>query len=153
MLYFDSTNLFINSVNGKHVFIFSFFQERYNLFTFLKKQIIKDLNQTFLSRTIFIPKYYEQNDLLWQEGFFLDFVQKKVLDKWIRRFVLHSTNLFSENFIFDYVVRFYIDLIVWSGTKTFIFEFTNISSLFLATLLPFIFIFLVFNLLYLPALL
>jgi hypothetical protein len=64
MLYFGSINLFLNSKNGKYVLIFYFFQERYNLFTFLKKQIIKDLNQSFLSKTIFIPKYYEQNDLL-----------------------------------------------------------------------------------------
>ena len=72
----------------------------------------------------------------------MDFLQKKVFDKWLRRFVVHSTNILSEKFMFDKLIKVYGDLVVWPGTQNFIFEFSNIASLFTALLLPFILLFL-----------
>jgi hypothetical protein len=49
----------------------------------------------------FLKKYYRLNDLIWQDGFLIDFLQKKVADRWVRTFIIYSGYLFSERFLFD----------------------------------------------------
>ena len=104
------------------------------------------LTQSYLDgfnvKTNFLKTYYQRNDLIWQEGLLADFLQKKVFDKWLRRFVIHSANILSEKFVFDKLIKIYGDLLIWPGTQNFIFEFSNIASLFVALLLPFILLFL-----------
>ena len=99
-----------------------------------------------------IPTYYRLNDLLWQDGLLIDFLQKKVVDKWIRRFLVYSSYLFSERVLFEFVVRFYIDFVVWPMQKTTPFEFTSISMTLLMILSVLIIAVLSFNLLYLSLL-
>ena len=117
-------------------------------FKFWKSNLLNKFISTFLERTFFIRNYYILNDLIWQDGFLIDFLQKKVLDKWIRNFLICSAYLFNERLVFDYVVRFYIDLVVWPGHKNSIFEFTNVASTLLITLFLLMTIFLVITLLY-----
>lgn len=81
----------------------------------------------FLQRFESIPTYYRINDLLWQDGLLIDFVQKKIVDKWIRKFLILSSYLFSERVLFTFVVKFYNDIIVWPSTHTSLFEFSNVS--------------------------
>lgn len=106
-----------------------------------------------VSVTSFLPSYYRLNDLMWQDGLLIDFLQKKVADKWIRRFLVCSSYLFSERVLFKFVVRFYIDFIVWPMTNTSIFEFSTIASMLTATLLALMLILTAFNLNYLYILL
>jgi hypothetical protein len=107
-----------------------------------KTPIIQLYLDKFNWRTNFLKTYYQRNDLIWQEGLLTDFLQKKVFDKWLRRFVIHSANILSEKFMFDKLIKVYGDLVIWPGTQNFIFEFSNIASLFIALLLPFILLFL-----------
>jgi len=120
-----------------------------NNFRFWKSSVLNELISNFLERTFFIRNYYILNDLIWQDGFLIDFLQKKVVDKWIRKFLIYSAYLYNERLVFDYVVRFYIDLIVWPGHKNAIFEFNNVSSTLLITLFLLITIFLIITLFYL----
>ena len=113
-----------------------------NYFSTHKNYLTNDIILNFLVKTTFLTRYYKQNDMIWQEGLLIDFVQKKVMDKWLRRFVIHSANLFSERFLFDKVIRFYIDLILWPGTRAMVFEFTSVASLLTVTLLPLLTLFL-----------
>jgi len=53
----------------------------YNQIQFAKKIIINELIYSFTEKTIFIRDYYRLNDLVWQDGFLIDFLQKKVIDK------------------------------------------------------------------------
>ena len=102
---------------------------------------------TFLSNSI--PVFYRLNDLLWQDGLIIDFLQKKVADKWIRRFLVYSSYLVSERIIFEVVVRFYIDFVVWPASMKSVFDFVNVSltlSFLVGTLLAVV---LLFNLHYL----
>ena len=102
---------------------------------------------TFLSNSI--PVFYRLNDLLWQDGLIIDFLQKKVADKWIRRFLVYSSYLVSERIIFEVVVRFYIDFVVWPTSMKSVFDFVNVSltlSFLVGTLLAVV---LLFNLHYL----
>ena len=122
--------------------------KRYNRFSFFKNQIIQDKTNQFLSQVTLLPRYYLRNDQLWQEGLMFDFLQKKVLDKWIRKFLIHSANLFSERFVFDKLIRVYIESILNPGQLFSPTEFNNVSSLFTLTFLPLLVIFLLILLFY-----
>lgn len=121
----------------------------YNRCVFYKTSLWKEVIDNFLQQTFFIRRYYKLNELLWQDGFLFDFLQKKFIDKWLRKFVIYSGYIYSERFMFDWVVRFYLDLIVWTGQKKTIFEFTSVATTILVILLMIIFLFLTFSLIYL----
>ena len=69
------------------------------------------LRDRFLKQTFFLPSFYRLSELLWQEGLLVDFLQKKVFDKWIRRHVILSSMLFGDTSLFRRVVDFYFFLI------------------------------------------
>ena len=77
----------------------------------------------------FILLYYMRNELLWLDGFLFDFLQKKTIDIWLRRFVIYTGFLFSERFVFDLIVKFYIDYFIWYFHKLTIFEVTNVFEM------------------------
>jgi len=118
-----------------------------------KSVVLSTLVNDFLARTLFLKRYYHINDLIWQDGFLIDFLQKKVVDKWMRKFLVFSANLFNERLVFDWVVRFYIDLVLWPGRRMAIFEFNNVASTLFVTLLLLITTFLLVVLFYLTLLL
>ena len=115
--------------------------------------VLNTLVNNTLAQTIFLKRYYTINDLIWQDGFLIDFLQKKVVDKWVRKFLVFSAYLFNERLVFDWVVRFYIDLVLWPGRRSAIFEFTNVASTLFITLLLLITIFLLVVLFYLTLML
>jgi hypothetical protein len=117
------------------------------------KHNVRLLKQSILKTFFYVRNYYILNDLIWQDGFLIDFLQKKVIDKWMRRFLIYSAYLFNERWLFDYVVRFYITLIIWPGYRINIYEFNNIASTLLITLFLVIIIFLIISLMYFWALL
>lgn len=124
----------------------------YNAWQTSKSNLINTVLTNFLESFIFLRNYYILNDLIWQDGFLIDFLQKKVVDKWMRKFLIYSAYLFNERLVFDYVVRFYIDLIVWPTYRINIYEFNNVSSTLLVTLFLLIVLFLIFSLVYLSIL-
>lgn len=124
----------------------------YNAWQTSKSNLINTVLTNFLESFIFLRNYYILNDLIWQDGFLIDFLQKKVADKWMRKFLIYSAYLFNERLVFDYVVRFYIDLIVWPTYRINIYEFNNVSSTLLVTLFLLIVLFLIFSLVYLSIL-
>lgn len=112
-------------------------------------QLSRIIEINILINFSFLRDYFIINDLIWQDGFLIDFLQKKVVDKWIRNFVIYSGYLFNERFLFDYVVRFYIDAIIWKLYRKSIFEFNNVASTLLVTLAIWILLFLILSLLFL----
>ena len=123
--------------------------KKYNQVAYLKTPIVSTKLDSFLANTSYLKSYYLRNDLLWQEGMLIDFLQKKVLDKWIRRFLIHSAHILSERFIFDKLIKVYGDFVLWVGTQKNIFEFTNVASLLVIAVLPLLLIFLLLFLNYL----
>jgi len=110
-----------------------------------KRQSVSSLVATIS----FLPSYYRLNDLLWQDGLLIDFLQKKVIDKWIRRFLVVSSYLFSERVLFEIVVRFYIDLVIWPSTKYSLFDFSNVAMTLIGTVAALTLTILLFNTIYL----
>ena len=109
-----------------------------NLF-FNNLTIIWKISTTnFLLNTIFLKRYYKLNSLVWEEGFLIDFLQKKVVDKWVRKFLITSAYIFNERLVFDYIVLYYSKMILWSGHFFMIFEVNNVASLLFLILLLFI---------------
>jgi len=96
----------------------------YNNLLLTKKQLIKFLNSLNFS-TFFLSL----NSLILQEGLFVDFLQKKVTDNWIKKFFTHASYLFNEKYVFDCLIRFYLNLVILPLTLHGIFEYKNVSNL------------------------
>lgn len=120
----------------------------YNFLIYNLKNIKTLYLNNFLYKLYFITNYYILNELIWQEGLLIDFLQKKIIDNWVKKFLIHSSYLFNERLVFDKVIRFYLDLIIWPMHKIFIFEFNNVSSTLFVTIFFFIFFLLFFTLFY-----
>ena len=121
----------------------------YNAFITRVKLTTRQSTTDVVRKASFIPTYYRLNDLMWQDGLLIDFLQKKVLDKWMRRFLVVSSYLFSERILFEIVVRFYIDLVVWPSTKSSVFDFSNVAMTLVAIISLLAFVILLLNISYL----
>ena len=115
------TKFFIKSTYYVQVFLFFFFK----VIIFTLKQIQESLIKQFL----FLIKYYHRNDLIWVDGFLLDFLQKKSIDLWLRKFVIYNGFIFSERLVFDYVVRVYLDNLLWPLHHVSILESSNVLEM------------------------
>ena len=111
----------------------------YNVFVYNFSKLINIYLSNFLNKVYFFSNYYILNELIWQEGFLIDFLQKKVADNWVKKFLIFSSYLFNERLIFDKIIRFYLDLLIWPMHKLFIFDVNNVSSILFITIFFFIF--------------
>jgi hypothetical protein len=81
---------------------------------------------------------------MWNDGFLFDFLQKKTADAWVRRFVIFTGFLFSERVVFEFVVRIYLDNLIWVLHNKSIFESSNTSEMLTTTIFLLLSIFLTF---------
>lgn len=102
---------------------------KYNTFINGTKSIVRSARLSTLTSVSFLHSFYKLNDLVWQEGFLIDFAQKKTTDKFIRKFLILSAYLFSERYVFDKIIKFYSDLVVLFSNKKSIFEFSSVSNM------------------------
>jgi hypothetical protein len=126
--------------------MFFYFLSFYNLIYVKILSIAHNSLINFLFKSQIILRYFHLNELIWQEGLLIDFLQKKIIDNWIRRFLISSAYLFNERFLFDKIVRFYLDLIIWPLHSFSIFEFNNVSNILFIIL--YFFVVLLFSLIY-----
>ena len=96
----------------------------YNMIEF-KNSIIKN----FILFNNYLIHFYRLNEYVWQEGLLIDFLQKKTLDNWLKKFVIYSANLFNERLVFDKIIKVYLNFFIWPLHKLFITEINNISFL------------------------
>lgn len=125
----------------------------YSEITVRALSLTRALSFRFVQLSTGLHNYYRLNDLMWQDGLLIDFLQKKVVDKWMRRFLVFSSYLVSERIIFEIVVRFYIDLVVWPSTLSSVFDFVNVSLTLSALISTLIAVVLLFNVHYMYLLL
>ena len=126
---FKSFSLPMNTFNFLYI---------YNSFIHNFKNFKNYYITNFLYKMYFISNYYLLNELIWQEGLLIDFLQKKVTDNWVKKFLIFSAYLFNERLVFDKVIKFYLDLIIWPMHKLFIFEFNNVANTLFITIFFFI---------------
>ena len=98
----------------------------------------------FMSKTFFLSNYYLLNEKVWQEGLLIDFLQKKIVDNWVKKFLINSSYLFNERLLFEKIIRFYLDFIIWPLHKISIFEFNNVGGLLFINMFIFFFILFLF---------
>ena len=115
----------------------------YNFFQIKIENIKLEISFNFLLKINFLFNYFFINELIWQEGLLIDFLQKKIIDNWIKKFLIYSSYLFNECLVFETIIKFYLNSIIKLFSKFFIFEFNNVSGIFFITLL-FFFIFFYF---------
>jgi hypothetical protein len=82
----------------------------YLLSTFSLKNA-HSFRHSLLNSINWLPLYFARAHKLWQEGLYSDHLQKKVLDKFVRKVIIFSNNLFSEGLVFRRVVDAYWTLI------------------------------------------
>jgi len=105
------------------------------------KKVIASFWNTFIFKSSFLQTYYTRSENVWNDGFLFDFLQKKTADAWIRRFVIYTGFLFSERLVFDYVVRIYLDNLIWPLHNISIFETSNVSEMLLNVLFMYLSLF------------
>ena len=98
------------------------------------KKVFSNFWKEFVFKSSFLKVYYIRSENLWNDGFLFDFLQKKTADAWIRRFVIYTGFLFSERLVFDYIVRLYLDNLIWPLHNISIFETSNVSEMLLNVL-------------------
>lgn len=130
------------------LYLFNFFYF-YNYFLHNINKLQYEVLTDFIKNFYFITNYYALNELIWQEGFLIDFLQKKIADNWIKKFLIYSAYLFNERLVFDKVIKFYLDLIIWPFHKLSIFEFNNVANTLSITFIFLFFYFLIFLFFYL----
>ena len=122
-----------NKLYASSLPIFTLLVKKYVSFTSRTQSLTAQLLRNALIRFEPLSTYYRINDLIWQDGLLIDFVQKKVTDKWMRKFLIISSYLFSERVLFTFVVKFYNDLVIWPSTHASVFELSNVSLMFFVT--------------------
>lgn len=94
-----------------------------------------------IEKLTFIYTFYTRNENMWGDGFLFDFLQKKTADAWVRRFVIYTGFLFSERVIFEFVVRIYLDNLIWPFHIKNVFEASNTAEMLTTTIFLIIAIF------------
>lgn len=92
-----------------------------------------------INRTSFLHTYYKRSELVWLDGFLFDFLQKKSLDVWLRKFVVNTGYIFSERMVFDQVVRLYLDNLIWPLHYVGSLETDNVSEMLSITIFLYFF--------------
>jgi hypothetical protein len=110
--------------------------------------LINDISQNVLTQTNFIERYYIRSEYIWQDGFLFDFLQKKTADLWVRQFVIYTGFIFSERFMFENVVRLYLDYLIWPSHNFSIFETNNVADMLNIIIYTYISLFLLYSSLY-----
>lgn len=64
------------------------------------------------NKLMFLSTAVSRNYILWNDGLFIDFAQKKTVDLWIRKFVIFTGFLFVDRFLMDTFSRFFNDNLV-----------------------------------------
>jgi hypothetical protein len=105
------------------------------------KKVIASFWNMFIFKSSFLQTYYTRSENVWNDGFLFDFLQKKTADAWVRRFVIYTGFLFSERLVFDYVVRIYLDNLIWPLHNISIFETSNVSEMLLNVLFMYLSLF------------
>ena len=88
----------------------------------------------FIWKINFLPTYYIRNENTWNDGFIFDFLQKKTADAWVRRFVIYTGFLFSERVVFEFIVRIYLDNVIWKLHRNNLLELSNASEMLVTTI-------------------
>ena len=102
---------------------------KYNQILFYSSSLYR-LNVKFLNHIVTtLPLCYRLSSLLWEDGLLIDFLQKKILDKWVRQFLINSANIFNERIIFKFLIKFYIDFVLLPQNLYTYFEVRNVASL------------------------
>jgi len=104
----SSPTSLLNIKNNKSHFVYSLLLHYRRINHFIK---LFTLN--FINKSSFLTTYYKRNELLWNDGLIIDFLQKKSADLFIRKFVIFTGFLFSERFVFEIVVKIYLDNLIW----------------------------------------
>lgn len=133
-LYYKSKHLFFLNRIYSFITLLQFHkfykQELYSRLS----NLIEIIKLSIINKSSFVTTFYRRNELVWNDGLIIDFLQKKSADLFIRKFVIFTGFLFSERFVFEIVVKIYLDNLIWPSHRISIFESSNVSEVLSFTL-------------------
>ena len=92
-----------------------------------------NLNRILSKQSTTFGKFFRQNELLLQDGLFIDFLQKQTLEVWLRQYILTTGCVFSERLLFEALIKFYFSYILWPLKNYLHFETSNVSDMLTTT--------------------
>ncbi len=107
---------------------------------------VKNVLRSFLAQFLFLPKFYQTSDLLWQEGLLIDFLQKKLTDNWTKKFLIRTAYLFNERLVFEKITNFFLNLLIWPLHARSFFDTRAVANMLWINIFIFIFVFISFSL-------
>lgn len=105
--------------------------------------------RSFLAQILFLPKFYQTSDLIWQEGLLIDFLQKKLIDNWTKKFLIRTAYLFNERLVFEKITNFFLNLLIWPLHARSFFDIRAVANMLWINIFIFIFVFISFSLFFL----
>ena len=93
------------------------------------KNVILDKERSFYISLIWLKKFYLLQDLLLQEGFLFDFLQKTLTDVFIKKWLILSTYLFNERFLTDCLLKSFIQFVIVQSTLYALIEVFSLKNL------------------------
>lgn len=107
---------------------------RYSLVSFILEINYKYKNIYILDSLIlklsFIPSFFKFNNNILNEGLLIDFLQKKSMSLFIKKFVFKTFYIFNDRYIFEKLIFYFIDQFIWTKNFFLIQEFNTISFFF-----------------------
>lgn len=111
------------------LFVIMNFFKKITLYFFVVKLFFTSVQSSIIKNALFLPVYYHRNELLWVDGFLLDFLQKKSVDLWLRKFVIYTGFILSERLVFEFIVRVYLDFLLWPLHYNSILETSSVTEM------------------------
>jgi len=68
----------------------------------------------FNAKSGFLLNFYQLNYKILNEGFLIDFLQKKLTSTFSKKFIFISFYKLNDRFLFEKLIFYIIDLLVWS---------------------------------------
>lgn len=99
-----------------------------NLFKLILK-IIDGKTFSFLFKLNFLNVFFNRNYNTWNDGFLIDFSQKKSIDLWIRKTIILTNFLFSDRYLFEFITKVYNNHFISKLTHFSFFESENVISM------------------------
>lgn len=83
----------------------------------------------FIEDMWYLNKFFQRSDLIWNDGLLIDFLQKKSVDLWVRKFVIYTGFIFSERFLFESIIYLFPRTLLLDLAKLSTFENNSVLTI------------------------
>lgn len=97
----------------------------------------------------YIDDLQHRIEVFFLEGALIDYLQKKMFDRWAKQFLVFSVLIYNERYLFERISRFLLDSFLWPLKENFATDVFSLSWSVYPVIYSFFFLFIWFNIVYL----